>query len=76
MARAGADKDQEGEMAGEQLPLWARKQIIAKKIRVFTLPGFQIAGKATDRADLQLRMNPHQIKEHRFRIGSPACCGR
>ena len=45
-------------MAGEQLPLWARKQIIAKKIRVFTLPGFQIAGKATDRADLQLRMNP------------------
>ena len=28
---------------------WARKQIIDKKIRVFTLPGFQIARKATDR---------------------------
>ena len=32
------------------------KQIIDKKIRVFTLPGFQIARKATDRGDLQLRM--------------------
>ena len=50
------ESDQEGEMAWEQLPLWARKQIIEKKIRVFTLPGFQIARKATDRADLQLRM--------------------
>ena len=35
---------------------WARKQIIDKNIRVFTLPGFEIARKATDRADLQLRM--------------------
>ena len=34
------ESDQEGEMAWEQLPLWARKQIIEKKIRVFTLPGF------------------------------------
>ena len=36
--------------------MWARQQIIEKKIRVFTLPGFEIARKATDRADLQLRM--------------------
>src|SRR6059058_1705870 len=36
--------------------MWARKQIIDKNIRVFTLPGFQIARNATDRADLQLRM--------------------
>src|SRR5262245_49036000 len=36
--------------------MWARQQIIAKKIRVFTLLGFEIARKATDRADLQLRM--------------------
>jgi pyruvate-ferredoxin/flavodoxin oxidoreductase len=40
----------------EPAHLWARKQIIEKKIRVFTLPGFEIARKATDRADLQLRM--------------------
>ena len=59
MAEGGClvwESDEEGEQAWEQLPLWARKQIIDKKIRVFTLPGFEIARKATDRADLQLRM--------------------
>jgi len=48
--------DETGEEAWERLPLWARKQVIEKNIRVFTLPGFQIARDATDRADLQLRM--------------------
>ena len=59
MAEGGSfvwESEEEGEQAWERLPLWARKQIIDKKIRVFTLPGFQIARKATDRADLQLRM--------------------
>jgi len=59
MAEGGSlvwESDQQGEQAWEQLPLWARKQIIDNKIRVFTLPGFAIAKKATDRADLQLRM--------------------
>src|SRR5437667_1759503 len=50
------ESEEEGEQAWERLPMWARKQIIDKKIRVFTLPGFQIARKATDRGDLQLRM--------------------
>ena len=50
------ESEEEGEQAWERLPLWARRQIIEKKIRVFTLPGFQIARKATDRGDLQLRM--------------------
>ena len=50
------ESEAEGERAWENLPLWARKQIIDKNIRVFTLPGFEIARKATDRADLQLRM--------------------
>ncbi len=50
------ESEEEGEQAWERLPLWARQQIIDKKIRVFTLPGFQIARAATDRADLQLRM--------------------
>jgi pyruvate-ferredoxin/flavodoxin oxidoreductase len=50
------ESEEEGEQAWERLPLWARKQIIDKKIRVFTLPGFQIARGATDRADLHLRM--------------------
>lgn len=59
MAEGGClvwESEEEGEQAWERLPLWARKQIIEHKIRVFTLPGFQIARKATDRADLQLRM--------------------
>jgi pyruvate-ferredoxin/flavodoxin oxidoreductase len=50
------ESEEEGERAWERLPLWARRQILDKKIRVFTLPGFQIARKATDRGDLQLRM--------------------
>ena len=50
------ESEEEGEQAWERLPLWARKQIIDKNIRVFTLPGFEIARKATDRGDLQLRM--------------------
>jgi pyruvate-ferredoxin/flavodoxin oxidoreductase len=59
MAEGGSfvwESDQTGENAWQQIPLWARKQIVEKKIRVFTLPGFAIARKATDRADLQLRM--------------------
>jgi pyruvate-ferredoxin/flavodoxin oxidoreductase len=50
------ESDETGEAAWERLPLWARKQVIEKNIRVFTLPGFQIARMATDRSDLQLRM--------------------
>ena len=50
------ESDETGEAAWERLPLWARKQVIEKNIRVFTLPGFQIASAATDRTDLQLRM--------------------
>jgi pyruvate-ferredoxin/flavodoxin oxidoreductase len=50
------ESDVDGERAWENLPMWARQQIIKKKIRVFTLPGFDIARKATDRGDLQLRM--------------------
>jgi pyruvate-ferredoxin/flavodoxin oxidoreductase len=50
------ESEEEGEQAWERLPHWARKQILDHKIRVFTLPGFQIARKATDRPDLQLRM--------------------
>jgi pyruvate-ferredoxin/flavodoxin oxidoreductase len=59
MAEGGSlvwESDEEGEQAWERLPLWARKQIIDHKIRVFTLPGFKIAREATDRGDLQLRM--------------------
>jgi len=44
------------EAAWERLPKWARKTIVEKKLRMYTLPGFDIAKRATDRQDLQLRM--------------------
>jgi pyruvate-ferredoxin/flavodoxin oxidoreductase len=50
------ESEEEGPRAWERLPMWARKQILDHGIRVFTLPGFQIARNATDRGDLQLRM--------------------
>ncbi len=59
MAEGGSlvwESEETGEQAWERLPIWARRQIIDKKIRVFTLPGFKIAREATDRGDLQLRM--------------------
>src|SRR5579863_7562181 len=59
MAEGGSlvwESEEQGNDAWERLPLWARKQILDKKIRVFTLPGFEIARNATDRPDLQLRM--------------------
>jgi pyruvate-ferredoxin/flavodoxin oxidoreductase len=59
MSEGGAlvwESEEEAERAWERLPIWARQQIRDKRIRVYTLPGFQIARKATDRPDLQLRM--------------------
>ncbi len=59
MSEGGAfiwESDEEPHDAWERLPTWARSQIIDNKIRMFTLPGFEIARKATDRPDLQLRM--------------------
>jgi pyruvate-ferredoxin/flavodoxin oxidoreductase len=67
MAQGGClvwESEEEGEQAWERLPMWARKQIIDKNIRVYTLPGFQIARKATDRADLQLRMQGNAFPAH------------
>jgi len=73
MAEGGSliwESDEEGEQAWERLPLWARKQIIDKKIRVFTLPGFAIAKKATDRGDLQLRMQGNAFLGGFFAVSS------
>ena len=64
------ESDAEGERAWQNLPMWARKQIIDKKIRVFTLPGFDIARKATNRADLQLRMQGNAFLGGFFAVSS------
>jgi pyruvate-ferredoxin/flavodoxin oxidoreductase len=73
MAEGGSlvwESDEEGAEAWERLPLWARKQIIDKHIRVFTLPGFAIAKKATDRGDLQLRMQGNAFLGAFFAVSS------
>jgi len=44
------------EQAWRRIPAMYRKEIIDKRIRLFTLPGFEIARAATNREDLQLRM--------------------
>ncbi len=44
------------EQAWERIPAHHRKFIQENKIRVYILPGFQIARQATDRTELQLRM--------------------
>jgi pyruvate-ferredoxin/flavodoxin oxidoreductase len=64
------ESDEEGEQAWERLPIWARKQIIDNNIRVFTLPGFAIAKKATDRGDLQLRMQGNAFLGAFFAVSS------
>ncbi len=44
------------EQAWERIPNGLRQEIIEKKIRLYILPGFEIARNATPRPDLQLRM--------------------
>ena len=71
MSEGGAliwESDETGEEAWERLPIWARTQILDQKIRVFTLSGFDIARKATDRADLQLRMQGNAFLGAFFKV--------
>ena len=59
MAEGGAfvwESDEPAETAWDRIPSRYRTIILDKKIRVFILPGFSIARKATSRVDLQLRM--------------------
>lgn len=59
MAEGGAfvwESDESPETAWTRIPKRLRKEILEKKIRIYTLPGFEIARNATDRPDLQLRM--------------------
>ena len=59
MADGGAfvwESDETPEAAWQRIPRKHRQHILDRKIRVYLCPGFEIARKATDRADLQLRM--------------------
>lgn len=50
------ESDESPETAWTRIPRKYRQEILDKKIRLYTLPGFDIARAATERPDLQLRM--------------------
>lgn len=56
------------QMAWQRIPVHARREIIERKIRVFTLNGFEIARNATSRPDLQLRMQGNSFLGAFFKV--------
>ncbi len=56
------------ETAWQRIPAQHRKFIRDNNIRVYILPGFEIARKATDRGDLQLRMQGNSFLGAFFRV--------
>ncbi|RMD96310.1 MAG: oxidoreductase, partial [Calditrichaeota bacterium] len=58
------------EAAWQRIPQKYRKQIIDNDIKVFILNGFEIAKQATDRKDLQTRMQGNAFLGAFFRVSS------
>ncbi|HEV8540845.1 MAG TPA: 2-oxoacid:acceptor oxidoreductase family protein, partial [Verrucomicrobiae bacterium] len=56
------------ETAWQRVPAHYRKWIRENNIRIYILPGFEIAKKATDRGDLQLRMQGNSFLGAFFRV--------
>ncbi|MGH8020055.1 MAG: 2-oxoacid:acceptor oxidoreductase family protein [Opitutaceae bacterium] len=56
--------------AWQRIPRRHRRTVIEKRIRVFTLPGFDIAKAATTRPELQLRMQGNAFLGAFFRLSS------
>ncbi|HLP78462.1 MAG TPA: 2-oxoacid:acceptor oxidoreductase family protein, partial [Candidatus Paceibacterota bacterium] len=56
------------ETAWQRIPAQHRKFVQENNIRVFILPGFDIAKKATDKAELQLRMQGNSFLGAFFRV--------
>jgi pyruvate-ferredoxin/flavodoxin oxidoreductase len=54
----------------ERIPRRYRQQIIDKNIRIFTLQGFTIAREATDRQDLQFRMQGNAFLGAFFKVST------
>lgn len=55
-------------LAWQRIPKKYRKEIIDKKIRIYTLDGFDIAAKATALKDLQLRMQGNSFLGAFFKV--------
>ena len=64
------ESDETPDAAWRRIPAHLRREIIDKKIRLFILPGFDIARKATDRTDLQLRMQGNAFLGAFFGVSS------
>ena len=58
------------ETAWQRIPRKYREFVIENNIRVFILPGFQIAREATSRPDLQLRMQGNSFLGAFFKVSS------
>ncbi len=62
--------DDNSQRAWERIPVWARRQIVDDKIRVYLLPGFDIAREATTREDLQMRMQGNAFLGAFFKVST------
>jgi len=62
------ESEEDPDTVWERIPARYREEIIDKKIRIFTLPGFRIAREATDREDLQLRMQGNAFLGAFFKV--------
>ncbi len=58
------------ENAWQRIPAHHRKFVQENNLRIYILPGFEIARKATDRGDLQLRMQGNSFLGAFFRVSS------
>lgn len=73
MAAGGAfvwESAETPEMAWQRIPPHIRKIIREQRIRLFILPGFAIAREATNRPELQLRMQGNAFLGAFFRVSS------
>ena len=64
------ESDETPEKAWTRIPHALRREIVEKDIRLFILPGFEIAKRATDRPDLQLRMQGNAFLGAFFAVSS------
>jgi len=71
LKRGGAlvwESSESPEMAWKRIPRRYRARVKEDGIRIYTLPGFEIAKAATDRPDLQLRMQGNSFLGAYFRV--------
>jgi len=62
------ESEEDPDTVWQRIPAQYRQEIIDKKVRIVTLPGFRIAREATDRPDLQLRMQGNAFLGAFFRV--------